>query len=208
MRPSYFWAVARRGLLCEGSSVRPVFAVPERSMDNRHRCPPVAGVKAGESFPDRAGCGDAWPRPVFARGGYGARGAQAFACAPQRAGPTFQLTPLTTLWPGVSPAFGSAAAYPASAVFARGFRRRGLAIPFRPFGRGSRAGPRGRLEARDFFRPHGGASDCVGRRPVPRAGGGRWAPACLLAGDASFVRCRPAQKEPPQRKAAAACRWR
>lgn len=53
MRPSYFGAVARRGLLFRGSSVRPVFAVLGRSMDSRHCCPPVAGVKAGESFPDR-----------------------------------------------------------------------------------------------------------------------------------------------------------
>lgn len=47
MRPSYFRAVARRGLLGRGSSVRPVFAVPGKG---RHRCQPVAGVKAGASF--------------------------------------------------------------------------------------------------------------------------------------------------------------
>ena len=38
------------GFLCKGSSVRPVFSVPGKG---RHRCPPVAGVKAGASFPDR-----------------------------------------------------------------------------------------------------------------------------------------------------------
>lgn len=38
------------GFVFRGSGVRPVFAVPGKG---RHRCPPVAGVKAGASFPDR-----------------------------------------------------------------------------------------------------------------------------------------------------------